>query len=175
MAVPPTTGNPASPGKDLKADLKAFAVIDTPRSAADALPEKVHHLFSSATGIYTGLVHKIETSDGVVWVFPGKDKMCIMSGPKGDRDAGAACTPNASAIAGYLEMEEVGLHTRGGASMTNFVSGLVPDGVKYVTLHLPGRRTISVRVHGNVYMRQVIGHIESVTFLGPHGPMTVGG
>ncbi len=75
---------------------------------------------------------------------------------------------------GYLETEEIGVHDPNAASAANFVAGLVPDGVKHVAIHESRGSTITLSVHENVYMDETIGHVNSVTFIGPDGTMTVG-
>ncbi len=161
------------------ADLEAFAVLHRPRTAADVVPAQAHVVFSASSGANVNLSRRVQTAAGTAYVIPGNGSMCLMSGAGSEAHpgtAGAGCVPDAAADAGYLEMEEGGEYRAGETeSALTFVSGLVPDGVSEVTIHLASGSTTVVPVTENVYMREVRGTVADVTFAGPKGTMTVGG
>lgn len=162
-----------------RVDTEAFSVLRRPRTAADDLPATVHVAFSANAGAEVGLARRVQNAAGTAYVIPGKGSMCLMSGASTEGESGAGgagCVANAEATQGYLEMEEGGeYNSNEAATATTFVSGLVPDGVNHVTLHLSGGRIVVAPVSENVYMREVRGRVSEVTFLGPRGGMTTVG
>lgn len=76
---------------------------------------------------------------------------------------------DSGAVAGDLALEGGTAEDPG----MNFVAGLVPDGVTAVVLHVEGGSSMSVPVSGNMYMQEVKGWVNEITFEGPSGPRTV--
>jgi len=184
-----TTGEPASSGqpgsasagspdpvaKPDQVDVEAFAVLKRAHTANDALPPGQHIAFSASSGANLNLARKVTTSYGVAWVIPGEGAVCLLTEPNADPSAGGAgCADNQAATQGYLEMEEVGTNVPDSSEAPNFVSGLVPDAVQQVAIHLSNGESTDASVRENVYMDEVTGHVSSVTFNGPQGHMTVG-
>lgn len=161
-----------------RVDTEAFAVLRRPRTAEDDVPTTVHVALSASSGANIALAQKVQSPAGTAYVIPGKGTMCLMSGSASEGESGAGgagCVPDGAATQGYLEMEERGGYAlnEAGSAMT-FVSGLVPDGVSQVTVHLSDGGTAVVQVKDNVYMREVRGEVSEVTFTTRSGAMTVG-
>lgn len=149
-------------------DVQALGVLDRPRTQADVIPAGVAPSFSAASGANVDLSRKVETPNGNAWLVPGTSSLCLVA------DGGAVCAPAESAAEGDLA-QEGGI---GGAesvkpseinSAAKEVSGVVPNGVETVTVHLVSGGTSTLTVHENVYMGTVGGAISEVTFTGPNG------
>lgn len=158
-------------------DVKAFAVFQRSRTSTDAVPAGIEANFSAAAGANPTLSRKAEGADGTAWLIPGNGTMCMIAKSATiPRDTGSACVPATDAAKGELKTEEYGPHEASKVDEApDFVSGLVPNGVKEVTLHLSNGGTVAAPVHENVYMQEVKGPVPTVTFNGPNGQTTVGG
>ncbi len=131
-------------------------------------------------------------SEGGAWLIPGKGMICLetanaagvrqalqtmpagASSPrKSARVRGAlgdaACATNAEANEGF----SAGTAGSADAPGLTATAGIVPDGVESVTVTLSGGGEARLRVHENVYMGEVRGWPASVSFLGPHGRVTL--
>lgn len=154
-----------------QADAQALSVLARPRTAADAIPAGIAPTFSAASGANVELSRKVETPDGPVWLVPGTGSLCLVT------RGGAVCGAAASAAEGRLAQEE---SVEGAApvkiseveSAPKEVSGVVPNGVETVTVHLLSGGTSTLTVHENVYMGVVGGSVSTVTFTGPNGSGT---
>jgi hypothetical protein len=82
----------------------------------------------------------------------------------------AGCTTDAIAARGW----SAGTSSARESPGMIFTAGIVPDGVNAVTVHLSGRKPVSLSVHENVYMAEVHGWPASVSFTGPEGATTIG-
>ena len=81
----------------------------------------------------------------------------------------AGCTTDAIAARGW----SAGTSSARESPGMIFTAGIVPDGVNAVTVHLSGRKPVSLSVHENVYMAEVHGWPASVSFTGPAGPVSI--
>lgn len=79
----------------------------------------------------------------------------------------------APALEGYLESEEVGAENPD-AHAPNFVSGLVPNGVRHVVLHQSDGKVLVIPVRDNIYMATVLGHVPLVTIATANGTIHAG-
>jgi hypothetical protein len=75
------------------------------------------------------------------------------------------------AIGGRLAVASASVRAPG----TEFLAGLVPDGVATVLVRLHDGAVQRLAVRENVYMSALPGPVEAVTFAGPHGAVRVEG
>jgi hypothetical protein len=169
--VPPRPGGALALTPD-PADTAAFAILRRPQTATDQVPLELPIGLSGASGANLGLARHASGAGGAeAWVVPGRGSMCLISAWPANRGGGASCQPNTAAIAGRLEVSSGSRRAPG----TDFIAGLVPDGVSSITVNLPGGRTDTARVRENVYLIAVSGTPESVTFTGTHGVVKLEG
>jgi hypothetical protein len=169
--VPPRPGGALALTPD-PADTAAFAILRRPQTAADQVPLELPIGLSGASGANLGLSRRApRAGEAEAWVVPGRGSMCLISTWPASGGGGASCQPNAAAIAGRLEVSSGSRRARG----TDFIAGLVPDGVSEIAVHLAGGRTRMAAVRENVYLVAVSGTPESVTFTGPHGVVRLEG
>ena len=93
---------------------------------------QIHHIHqalqifqeNSRFGLNAGLARQVAVRDGYnVWLMPGNGFACVAMQPTGDRTMSQGCNTDAAARAGSLT-----------ASDGNTVFGIVPDGVRSVTV-----------------------------------------
>lgn len=149
-------------------DVQALSVLSRPRTEADVIPAGIAPTFSAASGANVDLSHKVETPNGNAWLVPGTSSLCLVA------DGGAVCAPAESAAEGDLA-QEGGIGGAGSVKLSEInsapkeVSGVVPNSVETVTVHLVNGGTSTLTVHENVYMGVVKGAVSTVTFTGPNG------
>lgn len=150
-------------------DAQALRALSRPRTEADGIPAGIAPAFSAASGANVDLSRKVETPNGDAWLVPGTSSLCLVA------DGGAVCVPAESAAEGGLA-QEGGVEGAGPIKLSEFdsapkeVSGVVPNGVDTVTVHLVNGTSSTLTVHENVYMGVVGGAVSEVTFTGPNGP-----
>lgn len=94
---------------------------------------------------------------GVLLVIPGTEGLCVLI-----VGGGGGCTN----IVAVLQHGEIELF---GSGPSTLAFGVVPDGNKYVTINLPGRHTVRVRVHDNTFISKPYATIRSVTLRNAYG------
>lgn len=174
-----------------------LGVLRRPRTASDLLlPYDAYaatHSPMAADGVNPQLSRRAEGfSEGGAWLIPGNGTICLTASnapairqalqtmPAGSSTPGAprriagasgntACATDSQANAGWSA------GTAGTAERPSVIStaGIVPDGVNTVTVDLASHGEITLPVHENVYMAELHGWPTSVSFTGPHGPVTL--
>lgn len=149
----------------------ALGVLGRAQTPADAVPPAdvpKGPSFTDMIGANTSLARRAKgLTDGEAWIVPGDGTVCLITEP-----GGTACQGNPSVIEGRLytvgySAEEPNVES---------VAGIVPGGVSMVTLELAGGGSQQLAVHENVYMQpKVVGRINSISFDGPSGPVTITG
>jgi hypothetical protein len=97
--------------------------------------------------------------------------VCVLSSEPADDLGGAVCVPTASVAEGGLSVQSAS-HAYPG---TELVTGVMPDGIQSVSLHLATGGSLTVPVHQNVYSTLVKAAIGSITGTGSAGTLTVEG
>ena len=141
-----------------------FAIFREARNADNApVPSAIEHFAQSQVGVQLGVNPALARQvpgilPGGAWVLPGIDMICIMG-------AGGACGSTELAASGRL-------YAYGGDRQSEFVFGMVPDGVSHVTVALTNGSSDVVAVQSNLYFLRVsgdgaaLGAISGVTFAG---------
>ncbi len=170
-------GQRVQPEPAVAPDQTAFlGILRRPRVASDVLPAGQAQTFTdspaAANGPNVDLSRSVQgLPSGSAWVVPGDDRICLLFDiqPSG---GGGTCQPDAEVQAGQFPV--LTASSPGRAPGVTSVAGVVPDGVAVVTVHLYGGATVEVTVHENVYLAAVHGGVQSVSFQGPSGPITLG-
>ena len=168
--VPPGEGTAlaTTPGS---ADLAAFGILRREGTSTDAFSPRSPVALSGASGANLALARRaVGFTSGEAWVVPGKGAVCLVAESTTGPNGGAACGEDSQVTLGRL-MQIAHSATAPGMQ---FVSGLVPDGVGSVSVHLADGTVDVLPVHENVYMGEVHGTVSSVSFSGPNGPVTNG-
>jgi hypothetical protein len=152
------------------AEAAAFSVLRQPLTAADAMPsaESTSLSDSSVVGALGGNLSLARDAQapnavGTAWIVPGDGAVCMIPygyATNGAGIGGGSCTDDAAATSGQLQTISGSVRAPGIA----LVSGLVPDGVSSVTLHLADGSTDVLSVNDNIYMGQVSQALASTTF-----------
>jgi len=172
----PTPGPvPPRPGAALTlvpdgADRATFAILRRPTSSADEIPLRLPLALSGSSGANLQAARRAAApGPGEAWVVPGRGSVCLIAAWPAQHAGGSSCVPDAAAARGALYVSSGSARTPG----VDYLAGLVPDGVRAVTVLLPGGLGTRVGVHENVYVVAVPGNPLAVIFAGPHGPVTV--
>lgn len=178
------------------AQAAALGILRRPRTATDALLPadafSAAHSPMAANGVNPALSRQAAgIPSGSAWVLPGNGKICLIAenaqglamtakemspgsttlqpvGRIPGANGATGCTDDATAATGW----SAGASESGDAPGLVYTAGLVPDGVHQVTIHTASG-AISVPVHENVYVAEVIGWPSTVSFKGPAGPVTL--
>lgn len=153
-----------------------LGILRRPRVASDALPAAEARLLTdspaAANGANPALSRRVKgLPSGAAWLIPGNDgRICFLTQnpPAG---GGGTCQTGPEMASGRVVLTG---GSRRAPGMTA-VEGVVPDGVATVTINIVGGGSVTVPVHENVYMTTIRGGLQSVSFDGPNGEMTVGG
>jgi hypothetical protein len=169
--VPPRPGAVIASAPD-PADLASFGILRRPQAAEDQVPLGLPVALSGASGANLQLARRAPShGDGQAWVVPGRGSMCLISSWPAEHSGGANCVPDAAARGGELVTESAS----GSAPGSEFIAGLVPDGVGTVTVQLAGGATLTLTVRENVYIAAISGDVAAVSFVGPRGAVRVEG
>jgi hypothetical protein len=169
--VPPREGATLASAAE-PSQLAAFSLLRRPQTGADQLTARNGAVFSGASGANIGLARRVAAGAGAgAWVVPGRRSMCLLATWPGSGAAGAACVPDAVAIDGRLAVASASVRAPG----TEFLAGLVPDGVGSVLVHLGNGAVQRLAVRENVYVSALPGTVAAVTFAGPRGAVRVEG
>jgi hypothetical protein len=174
-----------------------LGILRRARTAVDALPPwnayAATHSPMAANGVNPLLSRRaMGFTEGGAWLIPGNGTICLETanaagirqalqtmpaGASASRESAhirgavgnTACATNADANRGFSA------GTAGSAQDPGVVAtaGIVPDGVESVTVTLSRGDEVKLPVHENVYMGEVRGWPASVSFLGPHGRVTL--
>lgn len=146
------------------ADQATFAVLRRTRTVADDVPREHIAVFEGPSGANLGLARRARGfGTGAAWVFPGRGSVYLMA------QGGGSCVPDAAAAGGEL-VETSGSRQFPG---TEFLAGVVPDGVGQVSVHLSNGTEQMVTVHDNVYLDSTHGRFSTVSLIDRGFTMTV--
>lgn len=157
------------------AQSSAFAILRRPQVEGDALPEDRWPAYEGGgigrCGLNPGLARRARTELGNVWVIPGSGYICLAlaesSSPSSLDGGGVNCVATEVAVSeGTVTWTSI----RSGDQ--DIVHGLVPDGVRELTLTAQNGVSKTVPVHDNVYGALLDGHFASYRFTGPRGTVT---
>ena len=145
----------------------AFALLRRPQVQGDTLPEDrwpaIEGGMIGRLGLNPALARRMRTEAGDVWVIPGNGFICHLD------NNGLGCSLTEEAVAkGLVGWGSARPHDK------TIVSGLVPDGVKEVTLSSKRGTIRVVPVQDNVYGVLLDGFLTSVRFTGPNGEVVLG-
>ena len=177
------TAQPTSPNTDQVAplaqaadptDLAMLGVLRRPQQPGDALPMEPNRLqdpVARSTGANPALARKVSFGSlGDAWVIPADGGLCLQATGYVNGVAafgGGGCDTDNNGHPPYIQGLSGG-RPRG----IYLITGLVPDGVSEVELHLTDGTIDSVPVEQNVYMAEVRSGLTSTTFTGADGTVT---
>jgi hypothetical protein len=160
------TAQPTSPNTDQVAplaqapdptDLAMLGILRRPQQPGDALPsepDRTQDPVARSTGANPALARKVSFGAvGDAWVIPADGGVCLQS-------QGGGCDTDVDGHPPYIEMLGGGIDHPG----VYHITGLVPDGVTTVTLHLPDGTLDTLPVQQNVYMANIHTGTTSTTF-----------
>lgn len=113
-------------------------------------------------GLNPELARRSVTRLGDVWVVPGSGYIALWVG------GGTWSRTEIAARQGMVTW------TSASRALQDLVHGLVPDGVREVSLFAANDASTTVSVTDNVYGTALDGHLRSVRFLGPTGTVELG-
>jgi len=159
------TNVPVAPTASVdSADLAAFGILRRAQAVTDQVPQKEAMTFAGPSGANLELARRVQgLNTGSAWVFPGRGSVCLMANGAG------SCIQDSAAAAGEL----IDLSGNAAEPGVELLSGMAPDGVSHVSVHLSSGATETLVVHDNVYTDSVHGTVTSVTLDGPSGSTTV--
>jgi hypothetical protein len=138
-------------------DLAMLGILRRPQQPGDALPteaDRTQDPVARSTGENPALARKVSFGAiGDAWVIPADGGVCLQS-------QGAGCNTDADGHPPYIQT----LGYRASDPGIYHVTGLVPDGVSSVDLHLTDGTVDTVTVQQNVYMANISSAITSTTF-----------
>ena len=138
-------------------DYSMLAVLRRPQQPGDALPapqDRDRDPVARATGANPALARRVSFGAlGDAWVIPADGGICLQS-------QGGGCDLDVDGHPPYIQMLGGGLDHPG----VYHITGVVPDGVSTVDLHLYDGTTDALTVSQNVYMADVTQGIASTTF-----------
>jgi hypothetical protein len=151
----------------------AFAILRRQDTAADRVPVDAAARFATgfnvvSDGMNIAIARRANVGNGAAWVLPGNDQTCLIANARAvssvstDLDSAfSGCLDDARAAAGELVIAA----RRSEPSPSEFVVGMVPDGVGPVAVKLSDGSSTTAEVHDNVYTVSVDGAVvESVSF-----------
>jgi uncharacterized membrane protein len=145
---------------------ESFAILRRPQIESDRLPKSHGEMFEGGfigrCGLNPELARRAVTQLGDVWVVPGSGYIALVVG-------GMVC--NRTEIAARQGMVT---WTSDSGARQDLVHGLVPDGVREVSLLAANDASTTVAVNDNVYGTVLDGHLRSVRFFGPTGTVDLG-
>jgi hypothetical protein len=160
------TAQPTSPNTDQVAplaqapdptDLAMLGILRRPQQPGDALPaeaDRTQDPIARSTGENPALAREVSFGAlGDAWVIPADGGVCLQS-------QGAGCDNDVDGHPPYIQLLSGGIDHPG----VYHITGLVPDGVSSVTLHLADGTDDVVAVQQNVYMADVRSGTTSTTF-----------
>ena len=180
------TAQPTSPNSDLRAplaqaadptDLAMLGVLRRAQQPGDALPMSAissgaDDPIERSTGANPALARKVSFGAiGVAWIIPADGGLCLQSTGYVNGVAafgGGGCDTDTNGHPPYSQSLSGGMRARG----IYLITGLVPDGVSAVNLHLADGTIDTVPVEQNVYMAEVRFGLTSTTFTGADGTVT---
>lgn len=138
-----------------------FAILRRPQIESDRLPQSHREMFEGGLigrcGLNPDLARRAVTQLGEVWVVPGSGYIALVVG-------GMTCDRTESAA-----RQEMVTWTSDAGALQDLVHGLVPDGVREVSLRAANDASTTIAVNDNVYGTMLAGHLRSVRFVGPAG------
>jgi uncharacterized membrane protein len=145
---------------------ESFAILRRPRIESDRLPQSHGALFEGGLigrcGFNPDLARRAVTQLRDVWVVPGSGFIALwVSG-------GTWARTEIAARQGMVTW------TSASGALQDLVHGLVPDGVREVSLLAANDASTTVAVTDNAYGTVLDGHLRSVSFLGPTGSVDLG-
>jgi hypothetical protein len=169
VPVPPqATGAPAS---SVEPALRSgFALLRRAQDAQDGVPGSVTAVFSGASGANLALARRVaDAQQDEAWIVPGSGSACILARNGQLRIGGAVCTSSAAALRGELNVQSASSSLPGG----ELVAGIVPDGVRSVTLTLADGSRQLAAVREGIYLALVHGAVTSIGASGPQGALSI--
>jgi len=118
-------------------------------------------------GLNPELARRAVTQLGDVWVVPGNGFIALGVG-------GGDMVCSRTAIAARQGMVTWTSDSSDSGAVRDLVHGLVPDGVREVSLFAANDVSTTVLVNDNVYGTMLDGHLRSVRFIGPTGTIDLG-
>jgi hypothetical protein len=138
-------------------DLAMLGILRRPQQPGDALPmepNRTQDPIARSTGANPALAREVSFGAlGDAWVIPADGGVCLQS-------QGGGCDTDVDGHPPYIQTLGGGINHPGVYNIT----GLVPDGVSSVDLHLANGTVDTVQVDQNVYMVNVTASITSTTF-----------
>jgi hypothetical protein len=147
---------------------ESFAILRRPQIESDRLPKSHGEMFEGGLigrcGLNPELARRAVTRLGDVWVVPGSGYIALGVG-------GGDMVCSRIKIAARQGMVT---WTSDSGALQDLVHGLVPDGVREVSLLAANDASTTVAVNDNVYGTMLDGHLRSVRFFGPTGTVDLG-
>jgi hypothetical protein len=147
---------------------ESFAVLRRPQIEGDRRPESHGETLQGGligrAGLNPELARRAATQLGDVWVVPGNGFIALDVG-------GGDMVCSRTTIAARQGLVT---WTSTAGAVQDLVHGLVPDGVREVSLFAANGASTTVVVDDNVYGTMLNGHLRSVRFVGPTGAVDLG-
>jgi hypothetical protein len=145
-----------------------FAILRRPQIAGDRLPKSHGEMLEGGlighAGLNPELARRAVTQLGDVWVVPGNGFIAL-----GVDGGDMVCSRTAIAA-----RQGMVTWTSDSGAAQDLVQGLVPDGVREVSLFAANDVSTTVLVNDNVYGTVLDGHLRLVRFVGPSGTIDSG-
>jgi hypothetical protein len=137
-----------------------------PRNADDAMPSRWDAALTDGEngdehwGANPDLARR--TAPGV-WLVPGDGYVCVANSTPGEGTLGFGCATPEDVERGLLAPSDVD------ANGSGVLTGVLPDGVREVTLVNRDGSTRTVAVERNTYRAEIDAELKEVRFTGPDG------
>jgi hypothetical protein len=156
-------------------DYTMLGVLRRPQQLGDALPPEPNRdqdPVARSTGENPALAREVSFGSlGDAWVIPADGGVCLQSTGYVNGTAafgGGGCDTDTDGHPPYIQGLSGGMRAPG----IFLITGLVPDGVDTVQLHLADGTTDVLSVNQNVYMAEVRSGLASTTCTNANGTVT---